>query len=233
MTIRRSTCCACETSVTIHDDGSLTDGALAERWGARLAGAVIRRIAADDGGPDPGPVRGRGRLSGSVHRGCLAGDRLGSLVLRHLRPSAPPLARGGAAPGLLRGIGGFIAATLRRLQATGDLDALLRAVDPETLRDLWAAAGADRTLDLAAARSVSAQALELGDQLNLWAHGRPGEEVLAAYLARGTPQARWRDARTLAAALRDTFGFLDREGSALAGRRAVRGIWGQIGRRPG
>lgn len=196
----------------IHDS---TDAGVARRCAERLAGAVVRSIAKDDG-DGANVIRFDDQADYVAH--FIGALLQGSAWERWYYGAFAPL-RALSAPEALRAAlldnRQHVPAILGKLHARGELDALLAALDERTRRILWReepAAGARAAPD--ELRPLFAGALRLADETGLWARGaRPDGEALFEIYASGTNGAvDWRDRRALAFSLFDIMRFLSHRG---------------------
>jgi hypothetical protein len=201
-------------------DGA-TDAGLARAWGERMAGAVVRAVARDEG-DGANLVRFEDQADYVSHfiAAVLGGEAWGRWYFGAFAPLRTLTSRD-----VLRAVlfehRAHVPAILGRLQSRGQLDALLDALDAETRRALWRERDErDATaVDAEALRPVFAAALQLADDLALW-DGREGEALLSAYAVSRPHAPDWRDARSLAASLLNALSFLNGRGLL---RRGVAG----------
>jgi hypothetical protein len=199
-----------EARLALGVGGVPTDARLAQRWGERLAGAVVHSIAHD---PNDGI---------NLVRFADQADYVAHFVTDLLRGKAwSPWFYGAFAPLRSRSTGDalrtalldnreHLPAILSYLHRYDALELLLAALDAATLRLLWShGLGAYISPDPEPVRPLFAGALRLMDRLELWARARPaGEALFQAYVANGPPQGDWRDRSGLAAAVLDILRFL-------------------------
>ncbi len=205
-------------------DVYVTDAQLAQRWGDRMAGAVMHAIAAQS----TGTVSPGGRDAGApLLVVCFANQA--EYVARFLAD----LAHGtpwnqwfyGAFAALrardpweivrtvLHENADHLPAILGYLQRYGALAALLAMLDASTQRWLWSQVRIAPGTERAAFGSLLVEALRLVDQLDLWAASPSNREVLLqAYLATRPSPPDWRDRIGLAAALLHILRFLTTHG---------------------
>lgn len=179
-----------------------SDGEIAKRWAAELAGGLVRTLA---GQPGSGELMRFENQAEYVAR--FAADLVAGRAYRHWY-YAPfgryqRLPRGRAIAALLLDHRADLPAVLAHLQKRGALERLLSALDPAAREELW-----ERGLDrLAAAageglRPLLAAAVSLADRLDLWAGARPDlEHLLQAFASKHLAPADWMDRRSLAQAV--------------------------------
>ncbi len=203
-----------QTGLALNADRALTDAHLAQRWGERLAGAVMRRIAHD---PDDGAnlVCFADQADYVAH---FITDLIEGRAWRRwfygVFASLRPRSTGDALRAVLVDNGDHLPAILSFLYRYEALEKLLAYLDEATLRWLWSQGlGAYISAAPETTRPLFARALDLADRLGLWAKPRPqGEALFQAYLATGPPAADWRDGRGLARAVLDALRFLAGQG---------------------
>lgn len=194
-------------------DGA-TDAGLAHAWGERLAGAVVRAVARDEG-DGANLVRFDDQADYVAHfiAAVLAGGAWGRWYFGAFAPLRTLPTRDVLRTVLLENRE-RAPSILGRLEARGQLEALLAALDGETLRALWRGdeGREDPAADAERLRPIFAAALRLVGDLGLRdGAGADDEALLRDYAARAR-DADWRDARSLAAALLDALGFLKGRG---------------------
>jgi hypothetical protein len=203
-----------EARLALGMAGGQDDAHLAQRWGERLAGAVVHSIARD---PDDGTnlVRFADQADYVAH---FVADLLQGRAWNRWFYGAFASLRSHSTPDAMRTVlldnRDHLLVILSYLHRYGALEKLLAILDEATLRLLWShGLGAYVGPDAEAMRPLFAGALRLMDRLGLWARARPGSEALfQAYLATGPPPADWRDRRGLAAAVLDILRFLAGQG---------------------
>lgn len=194
---------------------SLADAGLARRWAERLAGAVVRSIAKDEG-DGTNLVRFEDQSDYLTH--FIIALLHGSAWSRWYFGAFVPL-RALAAPEALRSVlldnMRHVPAILSHLHQRGELETLLAALDEKTRDALWRDGLPDsRRADRDSLRPLFAGALRLADETGLWARARPdGEALFEIYAGSSSAQeADWRDQRSLAGGLFDILRFLLSQG---------------------
>lgn len=192
----------------------VTDAGMARRWAERLAGAVVRSIAKDEG-DGANLVRFDDQADYVTH--FIIALLQGSAWGRWYYGAFAPL-RTLATPDALRVVLldnlQDVPVILGHLHRRGALDALLSALDENTLRALWRD---ERLKGVRAApdslRPLFAGALRIADDAGLWARARPdGETLFEIYAGNTINPADWRDRRALAVSLLDMLRFLLSQG---------------------
>jgi len=197
----------CALSLAVPE--SAADAELAERWGERLAGGVVRAIARGDA--DCVRFASQADFVARFAADLLRGDAWGRWYygafasLCHL-PAAQALRA------VLLDHRACLPAVLGALHQLGELETLLQTLDSQALAELWERGVLSPSLEPAEAQLFFASALVLIDNLELWAGARAGQDALQAYLATRPPAANWRDRQSLALALYDVLRFLATRG---------------------
>jgi hypothetical protein len=209
----------------------VSEAEITRRWGEGLAGAVVRRLAAEpDEDEDSAWVRFDDQADYVAHfvADLLAGrawERWFYGVFAPLRS----LEKAAALRKALEQQTTLLPDILRGLQRHQALDALLAALSGEDRRWLWSQVRGTTAEGLAQAqRSLFMAGLHLADRLGNWSRPPPGDDALfAAYLATSPALADWRDRTSLAAAILDVLHFLassDYLGWEMSGTRAAEAV---------
>lgn len=210
--------------ITLLVTDHMTDLQLAEQWGARMAGVVMRRIAAVSVGTingghnaaDVAPLVVRFADQADYVAHFLA-DLLHGTAWDYWFYGAFADLRGYDLPVVVRTILGkytdFLPAILGYLQHYGVLTTLLPRLDSQTQHWLWSRVRGDPDIEQAAFQSLLAVAVRLIDQLALWAGPQPTmQALLRAYLATKPSPSDWRDRSGLAVAVLTILRFLATHG---------------------
>ncbi|HEU5015932.1 MAG TPA: hypothetical protein VFT66_25640, partial [Roseiflexaceae bacterium] len=178
------------------------------RWSERLAGAVVRAIAGGDEYVVSFASQAEfvARFAADLLHG-VAWERWYYNAFAGLR--SLPLAE--ALRTALLDHRADLPAILARLHHMGALEAVLAALEPSALGELWAGM-LPPTMSSGEARVFFTHALTLIDALDLWARDKPAPDTMQAYLAIRPAAADWHDRRSLAAALLDVLRFLAAQG---------------------
>lgn len=185
----------------------ISDAELARRWGARMAGAVARKIA-----------RGAEDVVRFDSQAAFVAQFIADLLDGHAwerwfyhsfathRQSALP----DTLASVLRVNTDQLSLIVGQLHQANKLASVLRALDREKLYWLWAALrGQTSAVSADALRPLWAAALQIADRLALWQSARPADDALfQAYLAANPAPVDWRDRAALAIAVCDAVRFL-------------------------
>jgi hypothetical protein len=203
-----------ESRVALDVRDGLDEPAIARRWAAEIAAAILRAIQDGRNGRDGGVVRfaDRPEQVTTFVADLLAGtawDRWYHGAFAHLRSAS--LAEGLGQVLLEEGAGRM--ALLGRLHQAGLLGQVLAVLDPATVVALLPAgqeepAGEEAQVPFAAA-------VRLGERLGLWPGPAPdGRALFRAFLATDPPAVDWRDSRGLTFAVAAGLRFLVAGGHA-------------------
>lgn len=196
-----------EMKTTLMVTESTTDSGLAQRWGERLAGAVVRAVA------------GKAVEGATFVRFDNQADYVAHFIVALLSGRAweqwfygafAPL-RNLAVPHALSRVlldnREHLPSILGYTHRYGELDSLVAALDPQTRRSLWQD-NSQPNMDVEAVRPLFQSARHLVDDLELWTGARPeGEELFQAYLQTAPPSADWQDRRGLTISVCDVLRF--------------------------
>lgn len=193
---------------------SRTDAWLADRWGSRLAAALLRTLA-DDPGDHVNLMRFRDQADYVAHF-CIALEQGTAWEDWYLKSFSAYRESGSqhAIGAVLMEHRSQLAAIFGYLHQYGRLKQVLAALDSAAVQTLWSdGVGAARVNDSETLRPLFAAALDLIEQLNLWqVPPRDRESLFLEYLSENSAPADWRDRQGLAAAVLSVLHFMRRRG---------------------
>lgn len=196
-----------EMKTTLMVTESATDSGLAQHWGERLAGAVVRAVAGKAAGGATF-VRFDNQADYVAHFivALLNGRAWGQWFFGAFTPLRN-LAVPHALSRVLLDNREHLPAILGYTHRYGELDSLVAALDPQTRSSLWQD-NSQPNMDVEAVRPLFKSALHLVDDLDAWAGARAeGEELFQAYLQTAPPSADWQDRRSLTISVCDVLRF--------------------------
>ena len=203
-----------DAKVTLLTGPQVNDEQIAQRWGRRVARAIVQAIKRN-----PGDGRNLVRFADQAeYVASFVSDLLeGRAWDRWFYRSFARLQThtiSDAVGSVLQDHGDHLPAILRYLHRDHKIEALLEACDETTLQALWSE-GLDthRPPPAETLHPLLNRALALLDRLDLWERPPPPRgPLLEAYLAEGPAPANWQDRDSLTVSFLDILHFLMRQG---------------------